>query len=76
MCGETTSKLSGPATSIYEVNYPLLFYVENTKKIVYVESPPNFNIFFLRVLHEHISPKISYVWKFKAVRWQKMNHFG
>ena len=46
MCGETTSKLSGPATSNYEVNNPPLFYVENTKISVYVESPHNFNIFF------------------------------
>ncbi len=46
MCGETTSKLSGQAKSHYEVNYPPLFYVENTKISVYVESPPNFNIFF------------------------------
>ena len=35
MCGETTSKLSGPATSNYEVNYPPLFYMENTKISVY-----------------------------------------
>ncbi len=46
VCGETTSKLSGPATSNYEWNCPPLFYVENKKISVYVESPHEFNIFF------------------------------
>ena len=45
-CGKLTSKLLGPATSNYERNFPPLFYVENTKISVYVESPHNFNIFF------------------------------
>ncbi len=43
--GETRSKLSGPATPNYEGNYPPLFYVENTKISLYVESPHRFNIF-------------------------------
>ncbi len=37
-------KLSGPATSNNEGNYAPLFYVENTKISVYVESPHKFNI--------------------------------
>ncbi len=45
MCGETTSKLSGSATSNYEGNYPPLSYVENTKISLYVESPHKFNFF-------------------------------
>ena len=45
VCGETTSKLSGPATANYEGDYPPLFYVENTKISVSVESPHKFNIF-------------------------------
>ncbi len=46
VCGETTSTTSGPATSNHEGNYPPLFYVENTKISVHVESPHKFNIFF------------------------------
>ncbi len=39
-------KLSGPATSNYEENYPPLFYEENTKISLYVESLHRVNIFF------------------------------
>ena len=44
--GKTTSKLPILATSNYERDFPPVFYVENTKCSVYVESPHYFNIFF------------------------------
>ncbi len=61
---QTLSRRPGPATSNYGGNYPPLFYVENTKISVYVESPPNFNFFFWEftlALKLSVAPPV-YLW--------------
>ncbi len=61
ICGEITSKLSGPANSNNEGNYPTLFYVENTKISVYVQSPHYFSIFFWECRTLWINPTYCHV---------------